>query len=75
MNLEDFDETVSRTAMNEEWHKRNPMPAKATFEQRVAWHREHAAACGCRRPPADIERLLESESTRSGAISSDQADN
>jgi hypothetical protein len=34
------------------------MPAKATFEQRVAWHREHTLACGCRRPPPAIAAAL-----------------
>jgi hypothetical protein len=37
------------------------MPPQATFAQRVAWHREHARACGCRRPPADIAALLARE--------------
>jgi hypothetical protein len=30
------------------------MPPHATFEERVAWHRERALACGCREPPPDI---------------------
>ncbi|MDO8187683.1 hypothetical protein Q5424_14175 [Conexibacter sp. JD483] len=47
--------------MNREWHAAHPMPERATFEQRVAWHREHAEACGCRRPPARIAAILAGE--------------
>lgn len=48
--------------MNAEWHKEHPMPPAPTFEQRVAWHREHTAACGCRKPPAAIAEVLAAES-------------
>lgn len=47
--------------MNREWHDAHPMPDHATFEQRVAWHREHAAECGCRRPPERIAAILAAE--------------
>ena len=47
--------------MNRDWHAAHPMPEHATFEQRVAWHREHAEACGCRRPPAEIAAILSGE--------------
>jgi hypothetical protein len=40
--------------VNPDWHTANPMPPHATFEERVAWHRERALACGCREPPPDI---------------------
>lgn len=47
--------------MNRAWHLAHPMPEKATREQRVAWHAEHARACGCRPVPeplkADVARL------------------
>lgn len=52
-------ETITR--MNRDWHEAHPMPKPATFEQRVRWHREHEAACGCRRPPADIAAALAAE--------------
>jgi hypothetical protein len=44
--------------MNAAWHAEHPMPRHASLEQRVRWHAEHAAACGCRRPPADIAAIL-----------------
>ena len=54
-------------ALNAEWHEQHPMPAKATFEQRLEWHREHARACGCRKPPADIADELARRERDSGA--------
>lgn len=41
--------------MNQVWHKANRMPAKATLEQRIRWHREHAANCACRPIPAGLQ--------------------
>lgn len=35
-------------AINAEWHGKNKMPANATFEQRVKWHKEHQKNCNCR---------------------------
>ncbi|MEN3111106.1 hypothetical protein ACFONG_04520 [Uliginosibacterium paludis] len=34
------------------------MPAKASGEQRIAWHLAHAAACGCRPIPAGVLALM-----------------
>ncbi|MBK8090360.1 MAG: hypothetical protein IPK31_22090 [Chitinophagaceae bacterium] len=34
--------------LNKEWHLKNRMPEKATLEQRIAWHLEHAKNCSCR---------------------------
>jgi hypothetical protein len=34
--------------INKEWHLKNRMPAKASFEERVEWHREHNKHCKCR---------------------------
>jgi hypothetical protein len=40
--------------MNREWHARNPMPPKATVEQRVQWHKEHQKHCACREIPKSL---------------------
>ncbi len=40
--------------INAEWHLAHPMPKHATLDERVAWHVEHAAACGCREMPRAI---------------------
>jgi hypothetical protein len=45
-------------SLNREWHEVHRMPPDATLEQRIAWHRAHAAACGCRPAPASIQRFL-----------------
>ncbi|HVY51395.1 MAG TPA: hypothetical protein VHA07_07510 [Devosia sp.] len=34
--------------INAAWHRAHPMPPKATLDQRIAWHVEHARHCGCR---------------------------
>ena len=55
-------------ALNKEWHQHNRMPPKATRVQRIKWHAEHAAKCGCREIPEsirqDVERLLKSSRKR-----------
>lgn len=45
--------------INRAWHDANPMPAKATLDQRIAWHVEHARHCACRPMPASILAELE----------------
>jgi hypothetical protein len=34
--------------INAAWHRAHRMPPKATLDQRIAWHIEHARHCGCR---------------------------
>ena len=41
--------------VNAEWHGEHRMPGNPTREQRVKWHSEHAAACGCRPVPAGLK--------------------
>ena len=41
--------------VNAAWHKANPMPPKATLEQRIAWHLEHKKACACRKMPPKLQ--------------------
>jgi len=45
-----------RNAMpiNEVWHLAHPMPPKATVDQRIQWHVEHARACGWRPIPSKL---------------------
>ena len=40
--------------LNAAWHRRHPMPANATMDQRVKWHTAHAKACGCREIPGTV---------------------
>jgi hypothetical protein len=54
------------TEMNREWHEEHRMPEKATEQQRIDWHVEHAQACGCRPVPAGlVGKLSEAEPGRS----------
>ena len=41
--------------INVVWHRTHRMPTNPTRAQRVAWHAEHAAACGCRPVPRSLE--------------------
>jgi hypothetical protein len=36
------------TGINAEWHKKHPMTKNPTIQQRIDWHLEHQANCGCR---------------------------
>jgi hypothetical protein len=50
--------------INKEWHLANKMPKKASFEQRVEWHRAHLKHCSCRSDlPPDIAKAIETERT------------
>jgi hypothetical protein len=40
--------------MNRKWHEAHPMPANASREQRIRWHRAHARHCGCRPIPESL---------------------
>ena len=44
--------------LNNDWHARNRMPANASLAQRIAWHRAHVRACGCRSMPAKIAEAI-----------------
>lgn len=42
--------------INREWHDTHKMPKNPTFEERMHWHLQHVANCGCRAIP---KKLLE----------------
>ncbi|WP_062132715.1 hypothetical protein [Demequina aestuarii] len=44
--------------INRQWHADHRMPAKATEDQRGAWHSEHIEACGCRELSAREQDLV-----------------
>jgi hypothetical protein len=50
--------------MNKDWHAKNRMPKKATMDQRVRWHVEHARTCACRPIPATVRAEIEEKSRR-----------
>jgi hypothetical protein len=49
---------------NKLWHERNRMPLRATLEQRIAWHRQHAKHCACRPMPAGILQAIKTREAR-----------
>jgi len=50
--------------MNRTWHEEHKMPAKASEQERIQWHLEHAQACRCRPFPAKLMEKLSGEDKR-----------
>src|SRR5262245_31424714 len=44
--------------INRRWHEQNRMPRSATERQRIAWHVEHVANCGCRPIPKGVVAIM-----------------
>ena len=49
--------------INRDWHERHRLPRNANTEQRIEWHIEHAAKCGCRDMPDSVKKALEQRGT------------
>jgi hypothetical protein len=47
--------------LNRRWHEEHRMPERATDDQRIAWHLEHAQVCGCRPIPKGVLKLMRSK--------------
>jgi hypothetical protein len=45
--------------INQAWHSKHRMPARATLEQRIRWHLAHARHCACREIPRTVLAALE----------------
>jgi hypothetical protein len=44
--------------MNQDWHRKHPMPRNPTVDERVHWHKEHSKACGCRGIPPSVKAAM-----------------
>ena len=55
--------------LNKSWHQNNRMPAKATLEQRIKWHREHQKHCACREVPKSLEKYFTGKNSRPTCVS------
>jgi hypothetical protein len=44
--------------INAAWHAAHRMPKNPSAEERLRWHKAHAAACACRPMPASLARLV-----------------
>jgi hypothetical protein len=53
--------------MNKLWHDKNKMPAKATLEQRINWHKQHQEHCACREAPKDLLKYFKLKKWRINA--------
>ncbi|GCE76152.1 hypothetical protein [Cellulomonas biazotea] len=45
--------------MDAGWHDAHVLGQGAPMDARIAWHLEHAAACGCRAVPRTVVEELE----------------
>lgn len=45
--------------MNRTWHAEHRLDPRASLDQRIDWHVEHAQQCGCREMPDSIKRELQ----------------
>ncbi|MGP8221847.1 MAG: hypothetical protein ACLQQM_02335 [Acidimicrobiales bacterium] len=53
---------MNNQPLNRTWHAQHRLGAKASLDDRVRWHIEHAKVCGCR----PIPRLVLEEIERRG---------
>ena len=53
--------------INRPWHEAHRMPVNPTQEERVAWHKAHALACGCRAVPDAIRAVIAAQERGSAA--------
>ena len=44
--------------INAVWHARHRMPPRASQQQRMAWHLEHAKKCACRPIPQKLRARI-----------------
>jgi hypothetical protein len=44
--------------INKVWHEKNPMPKKASQNQKIQWHTDHQRECGCREIPPKLLALM-----------------
>jgi hypothetical protein len=40
--------------LNRQWHGQHQLSSRASLDERVRWHLEHAKVCGCRPIPARV---------------------
>jgi Uri superfamily endonuclease len=45
--------------VNRTWHAEHRLSRRASFDERVAWHIDHALACGCRPIPPVVAEAIE----------------
>jgi len=55
------------TKTNAAWHKKHPMPPRATVEQRITWHLDHARQCACRPIPAKLHAEIRRRARQAAA--------
>ena len=54
--------------INAPWHREHRVGSRASLEQRIAWHREHAQVCACRPIPPAIAAEIRSRDSNLVAV-------
>jgi hypothetical protein len=49
---------VSSATFKREWHQAHRLGSKASADERIAWHQQHALHCRCRPVPAGVLKLM-----------------
>ena len=57
---------MKEKTLNRDWHHVHRMPIKASLEQRLQWHLEHANNCGCRSIPVKVAEEMEKRGMTTG---------
>jgi hypothetical protein len=52
------------SSINAQWHKKHPMPANPTLEERIKWHTSHTRHCACRPIPASLLAVMKNSSSK-----------
>jgi hypothetical protein len=50
---------VTKQPLNRSWHEQHRLGTKASLDDRVQWHIEHAKVCGCRPIPPPVREEME----------------
>jgi hypothetical protein len=54
--------------LNARWHRAHPLGESASRSERIAWHVEHAAQCGCRPVPDSLSAEVTRRRRSVGAV-------
>jgi hypothetical protein len=61
IRLKDRKPATNGKKTNKSWHDDHPMPARATLDQRMAWHLAHRKNCSCRPIPAKLASVMQAK--------------
>ena len=54
--------------MNTDWHDEHVLGSKASLDERVRWHLQHAQKCACRPIPSDVQAAIDKHAKQSTSV-------